>query len=71
MPDVTPQPALIDVFHPRNQRWQAYFAWDERFERIIGLTDHRARHGPSMATQSARTGASANVTVRRRRAPPS
>jgi hypothetical protein len=71
MPDVPPQPALIDVFHPRNQRWQAHFAWDERFELIIGLTGHRARHGRSLATQPVRTCESAKVTVRRRRAPPS
>ena len=29
---------LADLFHPRTQRWQAHFTWDERFERIIGLT---------------------------------
>ncbi len=29
---------LVNLFHPRKQRWQEHFAWDERFERIIGLT---------------------------------
>ncbi len=29
---------LVDVFHPRQQRWQDHFTWDERFELIIGLT---------------------------------
>jgi hypothetical protein len=29
---------LVDLFHPRTQRWQAHFTWDERFELIIGLT---------------------------------
>ncbi len=28
----------VDLFHPRTQRWQEHFTWDERFERIIGLT---------------------------------
>ena len=28
----------MNLFHPRKQRWQEHFAWDERFERIIGLT---------------------------------
>ncbi len=29
---------LVDLFHPRTQRWQEHFTWDERFELIIGLT---------------------------------
>jgi hypothetical protein len=29
---------LVDLFHPRTQRWQEHFSWDARFERIIGLT---------------------------------
>jgi hypothetical protein len=29
---------LVDLFHPRIQRWRDHFTWDERFERIIGLT---------------------------------
>jgi HNH endonuclease len=29
---------LVHLFHPRRQRWQAHFTWDERFEHIIGLT---------------------------------
>jgi 5-methylcytosine-specific restriction endonuclease McrA len=29
---------IVDLFHPRQHRWQAHFTWDERFERIIGLT---------------------------------
>lgn len=29
---------LVDLFHPRKQRWQEHFTWDERFELIIGLT---------------------------------
>jgi hypothetical protein len=29
---------IVDLFHPRQQRWQAHFTSDERFERIIGLT---------------------------------
>jgi HNH endonuclease len=29
---------LVELFHPRIQRWQDHFTWDERFERIIGLT---------------------------------
>jgi 5-methylcytosine-specific restriction endonuclease McrA len=29
---------LVDLFHPRTQRWQAHFTSDERFELIIGLT---------------------------------
>ena len=29
---------LVDLFHPRIQRWREHFTWDERFERIIGLT---------------------------------
>jgi hypothetical protein len=29
---------LVELFHPRTQRWQDHFTWDERFERIIGLT---------------------------------
>jgi hypothetical protein len=29
---------VVDLFHPRQHRWQAHFTWDERFERIIGLT---------------------------------
>lgn len=28
----------VELFHPRKQRWQDHFAWDERFERILGLT---------------------------------
>jgi 5-methylcytosine-specific restriction endonuclease McrA len=28
----------VEIFHPRNQRWQDHFAWDEQFERILGLT---------------------------------
>jgi hypothetical protein len=29
---------LVELFHPRQQRWQAHFSWDEQFERVIGLT---------------------------------
>ena len=29
---------LVDLFHPRQQRWHDHFTWDERFELIIGLT---------------------------------
>lgn len=29
---------LVDLFHPRQQRWQEHFTWDEHFELIIGLT---------------------------------
>ena len=29
---------LVELFHPRIQRWPDHFTWDERFERIIGLT---------------------------------
>jgi hypothetical protein len=29
---------LVELFHPRIQRWQDHCTWDERFERIIGLT---------------------------------
>jgi hypothetical protein len=29
---------LIDLFHPRQQRWRDHFTWDERFELVIGLT---------------------------------
>jgi hypothetical protein len=29
---------LVDLFHPRQQRWQDHFAWDERFEHVLGLT---------------------------------
>ena len=29
---------LVDLFHPRTQRWQDHFTWDEHFERILGLT---------------------------------
>lgn len=30
--------AIVSLFHPRRQRWQDHFAWDERYERIVGLT---------------------------------
>jgi len=30
---------LVTLFHPRTQRWQDHFTWDERFELIIGLTE--------------------------------
>jgi hypothetical protein len=26
------------LFHPRKQRWQDHFTWDEHFEPIIGFT---------------------------------
>jgi len=29
---------LVNLFHPRQQRWQDHFTWDERFELIIGVT---------------------------------
>ena len=29
---------LVALFHPRTQRWQDHFTWDERFEFVIGLT---------------------------------
>lgn len=29
---------LVPLFHPRGQRWQEHFIWDEHFERVIGLT---------------------------------
>ena len=29
---------LVDLLHPRKQRWQDHFTWDEGFDRIIGLT---------------------------------
>lgn len=29
---------LVDLFHPRTQRWQEHVTWDDRFELIIGLT---------------------------------
>jgi HNH endonuclease len=29
---------LVELFHPRRQHWQERFTWDERVERIIGLT---------------------------------
>jgi 5-methylcytosine-specific restriction endonuclease McrA len=29
---------LVELFHPRKQRWQEHFTWDERFELIIGQT---------------------------------
>jgi hypothetical protein len=35
--DVPPQPALIDLLLPRQQRWQEHITCDEHFERIIGL----------------------------------
>ncbi|NOT56968.1 MAG: HNH endonuclease [Deltaproteobacteria bacterium] len=28
----------VNLFHPREQRWQEHFAWDEQFERILGVT---------------------------------
>ena len=28
----------VDLFHPRRHQWQEHFAWDEQFERILGLT---------------------------------
>jgi hypothetical protein len=28
----------VELFHPRQQQWREHFAWDERFERILGLT---------------------------------
>jgi hypothetical protein len=28
----------VNLFHPRQQRWQDYFNWNERFELIIGVT---------------------------------
>ncbi len=28
----------VALFHPRLQRWQDHFVWDEHFERIIALT---------------------------------
>ena len=29
---------FVELFHPRQQQWQEHFAWDERFECILGLT---------------------------------
>ncbi|MDH3601213.1 MAG: HNH endonuclease [Candidatus Tectomicrobia bacterium] len=29
---------LVDLFNPRQQRWQDHFTWNECFELIIGLT---------------------------------
>lgn len=29
---------LVDLFHPRKQRWRVHFTWNECFERVIGLT---------------------------------
>jgi len=29
---------LVDLFHPRTQRWEEHFTWDARFELVIGLT---------------------------------
>ena len=29
---------LMDLFHPRQQRWQEHFTWDERVLLTIGLT---------------------------------
>lgn len=29
---------LVALFHPRQQHWWEHFAWDERFETVLGLT---------------------------------
>jgi hypothetical protein len=29
---------FVDLFHPRQQRWQEHFTWNECFELILGLT---------------------------------
>lgn len=29
---------LVNLFHPRQQRWQDHFTWDEHFELLIGMT---------------------------------
>ena len=29
---------LTPLFHPRQQRWEEHFAWDENYELIIGIT---------------------------------
>lgn len=29
---------FVPLFHPRRQRWPDHFAWDDRYERIVGLT---------------------------------
>ena len=30
---------LVELFHPRNDRWSDHFAWSQDFLRIEGLTD--------------------------------
>jgi HNH endonuclease len=30
--------ALVSLFHPRQQRWDAHFAWNDDFTLILGLT---------------------------------
>ena len=29
---------VVDLFHPRRQKWSDHFAWNEDFTRMIGLT---------------------------------
>lgn len=29
---------VVPLYHPRQQRWQEQFTWDDRFEQVIGLT---------------------------------
>ena len=29
---------MVDLFHPRQQRWQDHFTWNDRFELVIGVT---------------------------------
>ena len=29
---------MVPLFHPRQQRWQDHFAWNEDFTLVIGIT---------------------------------